>query len=189
MRVTLNLGTRPAGGRRGFWLVASLLGSVVLVVTIWVGLQGWRSWQAGASPRARSAELRTRLKELTRRQHEYEARLRKPEVRAVLERVEFYNRLLQRKTVSWSHLFVALERHLPERVRILAVTPELSEDGTLHLTLRVGAESAPALIDFLQGLEQGSSFSKVAVRTQERSERPGEDAIVAEISASYRGGG
>ncbi|MFQ5817367.1 MAG: hypothetical protein ACE5H2_05335 [Terriglobia bacterium] len=187
MRVTLNLATQPAAGGRAFWLLASLLGSGVLALTVWVGVQGWRSWQEGTSPATRGVELRGQLAKLTRRQQEYAARLRTPAAQEVLERVAFYNHLLDRKTVSWAELFVALERQLPARVRILAIAPELEEDNTLRLELRVAAESAPALVKFLRGLEQGAAFAQVEVRSQQRGTRTGEDAIIAQVRASYLG--
>ena len=190
MRITLNLATNPAlRARRLLGLAAGLLASVAVGLTLWVGVQGWHSWREGANPRARSAELRLRLSQLEGRQQEYETRLRAPAARAVLERATFYNQLLQRKAVSWAQLFIALEQHLPDRVRILAVTPELAEDGGLRLELRVGAESATALVQFLKDLEQGPGFTAVAVRSHERSARGGEDPVVANVTALYRGGG
>ncbi|MFQ5926083.1 MAG: hypothetical protein ACE5MH_01470 [Terriglobia bacterium] len=188
MRVTLNLATQPTAGSRGFWLLASLLGSVVFVVTVLVGVQGWRTWQEGPNPRARGVELRGELKQLVRRQQEYADRLRRPAVQEELARVAFYNHLLERKAVSWAELFVALEQYLPDRVRILAVAPELEEDGTLELELRVAAESVPALVKFVHSLEQGAAFARVAVRSLQRGQRRGEDAIVAEVKANYRSG-
>ncbi|MBI4462047.1 MAG: hypothetical protein HY653_03990 [Acidobacteria bacterium] len=189
MRVTLNLATRPASGQRRFWLLGGLAGSAVLALTVWVGAQAWHYWQEGADLRARNAELRDGVKELRAQQSELEARLRAPGAREVVERAAFYNHLLQRKVVSWAQLFVALEKHLPDQVRILAVTPQLDPDGRLRLELRVGAQSAQALVRFLHELEQGESFAEVAVRSQQRSERAGPDVVVAEVSASYRGGG
>lgn len=188
MKVTLNLATRPFGAGRAFWLGAGATALVVLAVTLWVGVQGWQAWQQGANPRVREAELRARVAELERKQQNYEARLRAPEAKQVLDRASFYNRLLERKTVSWAELFVALEKHLPNQVRILELAPELREDGAVQLELRVGAESVATLVQFLESLEGGEAFSDVAVRSQQRGER-GPDRIVAEVSANYRARG
>lgn len=188
MRVTLNLATNPATGRRAFWVAASLLGSIVLLLTIAVGVQGWRAWRGGPNPRARSGELRSQLADIAERQRDSEVRLRAPAARVVLERAAFYNQLLQRRAVSWAQLFVALERHLPARVRILAVTPELAEEGQLRLKLRVGAESPAALFAFLRDLERGPEFTGVAVSSQDSAERSGGSGTVAEVTATYRGG-
>lgn len=188
MRVELNLATKPATSRRGFWLAASVLGSIVLILTLVVGIQAGRTWRQDASTRLRRAELAQRLGELQRERQQLERELDHPGAQEVLTRASFYNGLIRRKSLSWTRLFVALERHLPDRVRILALSPQVEDDGELRLEMRVGAESATALIQFLRALEQGAEFAQVAVHAQQRGERPGEDALVAEVSAAYRGG-
>lgn len=188
MRADVNLATNPATSRRAFWLAASVVGGVVLILTLVVGIQAGRSWRREASAHARRAGLEQQLGELQREQKELATRLSQPAVQEVLARASFYNGLIRRKSLSWTRLFVVLERHLPDRVRILALSPQLEDDGSLRLEMRVGAESALALIQFLRALEQGAEFAQVAVHSQQRGERPGEEALVAEISAAYRGG-
>jgi len=188
VRVDVNLATNPASSRRAFWLATSLIGSVVLILTLVVGIQAGRSWRREASARAQRAELEQQLSELQREQKELMRRLSQPAVQEVLARASFYNGLIRRKTLSWTRLFVDVERHLPDRVRILALSPQLEDDGSLRLEMRVGAESAPALIQFLRALEQGAAFAQVAVHSQQRGEHPGEETLVAEISVAYRGG-
>lgn len=144
-------------------------------------------WQEGAG-QARAGELRARAEQLARTQKDCEARLRAPAARAVIERATFYNHLLERRALSWSQLFVALERHLPDRVRVLELRPAPDEAGKLRLELRVGAESARALVEFLRTLEQGAGFANVAVRSRRTGEGSGEDAIIAEVSLTYQGG-
>jgi len=186
MKVTLNLATNPMGAQRVFWLSALVAGILVLGLTLGIGIKTWNAWAQATNPRVRLAELRGRLAELTHTQQELEARLQTPGAQSVLEQAAFYNRLLERKAVSWAELFSALEKHLPDRVRVLELAPELQEDGSLRLDLRVGAESPAALVRFLQALEQGPEFSQVTPHSQQRSTRPGEDRILADVSALYR---
>jgi hypothetical protein len=187
MRVTLNLATRPRRSGQASRAGVVVLVGLTLVATLWVATAAWRTWQGEANPAAQAVALRSRLNQLARERQEHEARLRAPAARAVLERVGFYNQLLERKAVTWAELFVALEQHLPERARILAVRPEVDERGALRLELRVGAESPLLLVQFLQRLEQSPQFREVAVRSGQRSERAGDDPIVAEVIATYQG--
>lgn len=188
MRVDLNLATKPTTSRRAFWLAASALGSLVLILTLVVGIQAGRTWRQDASTRVRRAELDQRLEKLQREQQQLKTLLGQPAAQELLARASFYNGLIRRKSLSWTRLFVDLERHLPDRVRILALSPQVGDDGDLRLEMRVGAESAAALIQFLRALEQGAEFAEVAVHSQQRGERLGEDRLVAEVSAAYRGG-
>jgi len=111
--------------------------------------------------------------------------LQDPATQEILARTRFLNDLVRRKNLSWTELFFDLQERLPARVRILAVAPSLREDGDLQVELHVGSESAQALIEFLQALEEGEKFREIALRSQSRASGAQADAVTAQVSAVY----
>jgi len=185
MRVPLNLATSPFVPVRRFLLTVGLLGVVALAATLTVGVEAVRVWRGRTATQTRMRELQAERSRLAQEQQRLESELQDPATQEILARTRFLNDLVRRKNLSWTELFFDLQERLPARVRILAVAPSLREDGDLQVELHVGSESAQALIEFLQALEEGEKFREIALRSQSRASGAQADAVTAQVSAVY----
>ncbi|MBI2956182.1 MAG: hypothetical protein HYY26_02595 [Acidobacteria bacterium] len=185
MRSAINLATRPFLNYRPFLAGAGLLALASLGLTVLVAYEGIQAWQERRATQAQVRELEQRRAALLEEQRELERALEDSRTRELLERARFLNRLIEQKRLSWTRLFFDLQQRLPSRVRILSLGPRLREDGLLEVELRVGGESAVALIEFLQSLEKAKEFREVMLESQAAQDATRGDAIVADISAIY----
>ena len=185
MRVPLNLATAPFVPVRRFLLTVGVLGVVALAATLLVSVEAVQLWRGRTATQARMRELQADRARLLQAQQRLQSELEDPATQEILARTRFMNDLVRRKNLSWAELFFDLEERLPPRVRILAVAPSLRDDGDLQVELQVGSESAPALIEFLQALEEGKKFREIALRSQNRSTGNQPDAVTAQVSVVY----
>lgn len=184
MRRSLNLASDPFINYRPFAVTVSALGLVALLLTVALALQTFTVWRRGTQAQERLFELQQRREQLTAEQTLLETELREPQTMAVLERAGFFNRLINQKGLSWARLFVDLEKALPPRVRVVALTPRLRDDGRVDVRMRVGADSEGALVEFLEALGQSGKFSEYKVDSVNSQGSQG-DAVVAQLVAIY----
>lgn len=185
MRSSINLATHPFVNYRRFMLTTGVLAVVVLGLTVGLAFEGVRVWQERTLAQARMRELGRQRAELAAEQLRLEKELQDPAMQEQLERVRFLNQLIQQKSLSWTELFFDLQQRLPARVRVLSLSPSLREDGRLQVEMRVGGQSAAAVIDFLRALEKGEEFHDIRLHSQSRDVGSATDSLIAEISATY----
>lgn len=184
MKRSINLATRPFVNLRPFLLTTVVLVVVVLSLTIWVAVAAFRTWNQQTTTRTQVAELERQQSSLSRQHRELVTALSAPGTRQVLERKLFLDRLIERRSLSWIELFFDLQERLPARARIVSLSPTALDGGGLSLDLRVMGESASAIIEFVQALEEGKKFHSVVLRSQtEAAARAG--GITAVITAVY----
>lgn len=186
MRSRVNLATSPFVNYRRFALGTGLLALVALTATVWVGGESVRVWQERTSRQARLQELRAERTRLVTEQEQLESELKDPATQQVLRRTRFLNDLIRQKNLSWTQLFFDLAGRLPPRVRVMSLSPQLREDGRLEVRLRIGGESAPAVIEFLRALEEGGKFAELQLHSQNFQPGRDSDAMTAEVSVIYR---
>ena len=185
MRPSINLATEPFVNYRTFFLTAGILGVAALGLSLFLAIQGVRTWRETTTTQGKLRQLETRRGQLMDEQRELENELRTPANLEQLERVRFFNLLIRQKSLSWTHLFFDLQECLPLQVRILSLSPTLQDDGSLSVELRLGAASSTAVIEFLQALEQGKKFRDVVLHSQAQGRGASRDAVDARLSAVY----
>lgn len=185
MRIPINLATRPFINSRPFVFATTVLGATALVLTLLLIFVGVSGWLERSATMARLHELERERGRLMAAQQRLENELRSPANEQLLERARFLNQLIQQKGLSWIELFFDLQQRLPRRVRVLSLSPKLRNDGHLLVELRLGGESAAAVIEFLRALEEGEKFQDLALHRQRRRSGRGLDGIEAEVSAVY----
>lgn len=166
MKIPINLASQPFRRDRAL-LAASILVCGLLTVTLGVlGSLAMADDRQMADTRADIARLNTRLAGLRGEQAQLDAVLRKPENAEVLERSVFLNDLLLRKGISWTRIFVDLEKALPHNVRIIQVHPTVDGQNRVTLDMQVGAESPEPVIKLLQTMAQ-APFGKPDLKLQQ----------------------
>lgn len=184
MRRAVNLASHPFINYRPFWVTASALGLVALVLTAWLGVVAFTTWRRGTQAQERLYDLQQRRAQLAAEQDELEKELRVPTTMAVLERAGFFNRLITQKRLSWARLFIDLERALPARTRVVSLSPRLRDDGRVEVRMRVGADSEKSIVELMDALGQSGKFAEVKLDSQS-SETSRGDAVVAQLIAVY----
>lgn len=166
MRLPINLATEPRENLRpvrtaviAAALVALVLGSLALRREI-------RNRNEFRSMIQQQDALEFNLRDLAKQQNELEAALSTNEAQQIRQRSGFMNSLIMRKSLSWTQLFMDLEKTLPARARITAIQPKLNESDDVDLDLTVASASMEPLVEFLKNLESSKDFGPPVVGSQ-----------------------
>lgn len=186
MKIPINLASQPYENLRP-WYLAVAASAVVLAVL--AGLVGWNLRQNANRTRELTQQNERFVKDtaaLKRQQQELTQWLNRPDVQEIRDRSAFLNSLILRKSLSWTQMFMDLEKVLPDRVQVNAVRPSENESSQAALNLSVSATTAPPLIEFLKNLESSPQFGAPVVEAQRYpTEKSSDQSIVLEMSVIY----
>jgi hypothetical protein len=163
----LNLSTRPFYNERvvtvGIAIIAVLTAALTMFNVLQILSLNSRNnefvAQAAAAER-RAAELRSQA-EATR-----QAMVRE-QVSAVQEEAREANLLIDRRVFSWTDLFNRFEDTLPADVRILAVAPQVDNQGRMLVAVSVVSRTQEDRNEFIDSLEETGAFAGVISRNDE----------------------
>jgi len=176
----LNLATQPFENRRRFWVLtifsgAALLLASVVLVTIFI-----RNYRNERQLSQQMGTLRQEIARLDTEQKRLEETMRRPEVVDVLDRSFFLNSMIRQKAVSWTQLFMDLEKLMPERVQIISLRPVVKSEkdkqekdaGLLQVDLQLDAasDSIPGLLEMVHRMEQSDRFYKPVFQVENQAQ-------------------
>lgn len=157
MRISINLASRPFVELRPLFARLRLAMGVLALLAIGLGFAlhavTARAKAAGSEIDALRAQTAVFESERTRN----EARMRRPENRAVLDRSQFLNALFANKSFSWTAVMMDLERVLPAGVQVTSIEPVISKQGDVLIRLRVSGDRDRA-IQLVRNLERAQRF-------------------------------
>lgn len=186
MRVPINLASDPLENLRPLRAAVAVAALAALVLGGVIATREWRSRSEFRSLIQQQADVEQRLRALETEQKQLEEALSTEQARRVRERSAFLNSLILRKSLSWTRLFMDLEKTLPARARITAIHPRLSADEEVSLNLTVLAPSIEPLVEFLKNLESSAAFGAPIVGSQRNlSERSAEAGVELELTTRY----
>ena len=164
IRIPVNLASDPFRRDRPILAASAALG-LALVFTLIL--------QTGAivSARNQAAETRMMLDKLDKQlaavkteQARLDGTLSKPENAEVLDRSQFLNSLIERKSISWTRIFSDLEKVVPYQVRLVAIRlPQVDSQNQVLLDMVVGADSPGPVFELLKHLETSPQFGPTSV--------------------------
>jgi len=141
MRLDINLASQPYQDAREFWLrwgtglvVTTILTIALLIFTI-------MSWFAARVDHATIANYRAQIAQRDQTRQRAQDFLNQPENRTTRDQSQFLNGLIERKSLSWTHVLEDLEKVMPTRVHLVSIRPEIDEDNQLKLKMVVGGDS------------------------------------------------
>ncbi|MGH9488767.1 MAG: hypothetical protein ACRD04_14425 [Terriglobales bacterium] len=173
MRITVNLGRRPAENLRRVRLVwggALAVLAVALAALAGTALLGWRG---SRRIQAETAALRAQMAPLEMAARNARAPLADARTRAVMAQAQYLNQLIDRKSVSWTELFEELEQIQPPGVELISLRP-LQRNGQNAVDLRFASRSFGPALAYVQALENSGDFAEASVeRTSEAAGTPG----------------
>lgn len=186
MRIPINLASQPLENLRPVRtavLIASLAAVVLAAVIVRRELRSRNEFRALIQQQDR---LELDLRNLEGTQKDLEDWLGAKQALEIRERSGFLNSLILRKSLSWTQLFMDLEKTLPSRARITAIHPSLTPSEDVQLELTVSASSMEPLVQFLKNLESSPQFGPPQVGAQRyQDERSGEPGMSLTLTARY----
>lgn len=157
MRISINLATRPFVELKPLYNRLRVAMALLALVAVGLGaaLYFFGRQERGAEQRMEALEQQTQAFQQERVQNE--ARMRRPENRAVLERAKFLNTVFARKAFSWTSVMMDLEQVLPAGVQVTSIEPSVMADGAVSIHMRVNGPRDLA-VDLMRNLEHSKRF-------------------------------
>jgi len=185
MRLDINLATRPYEDAREFWtrwgLAVGLLALLTLALLGWA-VQGWRN--AGRD-RRELARLQEQIADRDRERALDQAELDKPVNRSTRDQSQFLNGLIQRKSFSWTRVFEDLEQVMPERLHVVSLRPELTDQNQMALEMRVAGDTRSAAIELVHRMEGSKHFQGAQLVSEGQANGESGSAVVATVVSIY----
>src|SRR5271165_5482533 len=163
MRLDINLASQPYEDARQFWLrwgtalgAAGVLTLVLLTITI-------AGWVAARRDHAQIADLHVKIAQRDQTRQQAEEFLSQPQNRATRDESQFLNQLIERKSLSWTHVLEDLEKVMPARVHLVSIHPELDVDNQLTLKMQVAGDSRERAIELARRMEDSRRFAQTNI--------------------------
>jgi type IV pilus assembly protein PilN len=184
MRLDINLATQPYEDARQFWLrwgsalaAAAVLTLALLIFTI-------SGWFAARRDHAKIAELRAGIAQRDRTRDRAEEFLNRPENRATRDQSQFLNELIERKSLSWTHVLEDLEKVMPTRVHLVSIRPELDDDNQLLLKMVVAGDRDRGL-ELARRMEESHRFTQTYIESEHPAPAGSGDMVQFDINGVY----
>jgi len=184
MRLDINLASQPYEDARQFWLrwgtalgAAGVLTLVLLTITI-------ADWVAARRDHAQIADLHAKIAQRDQIRQQAEEFLSQPQNRATRDESQFLNQLIERKSLSWTHVLEDLEKVMPARVHLVSIHPELNGDNQLTLKMVVAGDRDRAL-ELTRRMEDSRHFTQTYVETENPATSGSGDTVQFAIDGIY----
>jgi len=172
IRIEINLSSRPFVNYRKFYLIAGSLLGLLLLISL------WNSSQYRSSHERRKAFVQTlssdqiQLEAMGKEQEKLLQSLQTPETSDFLDRVEYVNQLITRRTFSWTRLLNDLEQLTPSNIQLASVKPQVRATD-LVIEIVVKGRATQEMIQFVSNLENSGKFAEVSPIYEDLSKNPG----------------
>ncbi len=187
MRLNINLATKPYQDVRRIlmqWGGLVLLLALATVALVWTAVSSWRE---SRDVNQKIAVVETEIGALDRAHADAVAVLRLPQNRSVVETSKFLNELIERKSFSWTRVFMQLEEIMPPSLHVVSISPELhTKTNTVEVHLTVAGTSREAAVELVKRLEQSPSFRDARIAEESAiQEKDSTDTIKFQMTAVY----
>ena len=190
MRFSINLSSEPYENLRPLRAAIALLALLAVVLSLTVAWKARHNRGETQVLAEQSDRLDRDLVKLRREQGDLTQWLFRPEVQTIRDRSNFLNSLIVRKSLSWSQLFMDLEKVLPDKVQVAAIRPSHNDSAQAQLNLTVLSLTVAPLVEFLKNLESSPQFAKPVVNAQRfPGEKAAEQTIALDLSVLYQQSG
>jgi type IV pilus assembly protein PilN len=185
MRLDINLASQPYQDAREFWLrwgtglvVTTILTIALLIFTI-------MSWFAARVDHATIANYRAQIAQRDQTRQRAQDFLNQPENRTTRDQSQFLNGLIERKSLSWTHVLEDLEKVMPTRVHLVSIRPEIDEDNQLKLKMVVGGDSRERAIELAHRMEESRRFTQTYIESEHSGQSGSGDPVLFDINGVY----
>ena len=185
MRLDINLASQPYEDARQFWLHWGTALAVVTILTLALLTFTVSNWFLARRDHAQIAELHAQIAKCDRKRDQAQEFLNRPENRAIRDQSQFLNELIERKSLSWTHVLEDLEKVMPARVHLVSIHPELDEDNQLTLKLVVAGDSRERAIELASRMEDSGRFTQTYIETESSAAMVSGDTVQFHINGVY----
>jgi type IV pilus assembly protein PilN len=185
MRLDINLASQPYEDARQFWLRWGTALAVAVILTLALLTITVRDWIDARRDHAQIAELRAQIAQRDRTRQRAEEFLNQPENRTTRDESEFLNELIERKSLSWTHVLEDLEKVMPARVHLVSIHPELDADNQLTLKMVVAGDSRERAIELARRMEDSHRFTQTYIETENAATAGTGDTVQFNINGVY----
>lgn len=162
-----NLSTQPFYNDRAVRVGVVGIALIALGLTAFnVGRIWWLRSESG-DLRQRSEQNETLARDLREKARVIRLSLNRQELAVVQSAAREANQLIDRRAFSWTDLFNRFEATLPADVRLVAVQPQIDEDGRRLVAMTVVSRRVEDLDAFIDALQQTGAFRGVLTRQEE----------------------
>jgi len=110
--------------------------------------------------------------------------LNEPTNKDVRDRSEFINSLIQKKEISWTRVFVDLERLMPSHLRVLGIAPKL-EDNKIIIEMVLDGDSRDRAAELARRMERSNVFRNAQIDDEALGNNNGQPDYHFHVSAEY----
>ncbi len=187
MRFKINLASQPYENARRFFMQWGLALATLFIVSGLLVYVAARSWRVSHTLARSIDDERARLDKLNNQEKADIEILNQGQNRDVRERSQALNALILRKGFSWTRIFSDLEKLMPTRLHVTAITPQLTKTDEIQIRMQVGGDSRDKAIELLQNMEKAPDFREAMLVNENSSQKGagGGDAMTFEITAVY----
>ena len=187
MRIPINLASSPYENLRPYYTAAWAAALVLLALGLLFVVKERQDRQETRLLTEQTQQMEREQEEMRQQQQALEQWLATPAVQQIQAQSAFLNSLLVRKGLSWTQMFMDLEKTLPARAQVVSIRPSLGSAGEAELTLTVAATEMGPLVEFLKNLEASPRFGSPAVQSQQfASSTTANSMIRMDVSTEYR---
>ena len=162
MRVPINLASEPFKRKRATVVITAICGIALLALAAVQTYLILAERERASESREAVAALTAQQDAVNKEQTQIDATLRQPENAAVLEQSLLLNSLIERKSISWSHLLADIEGVFPNGARLLQIRlPQINSRNEVTLDMEVGTQQFTSIIELTTKLEKSPLFGPV----------------------------
>lgn len=187
MKVVFNLASHPYENLRPYYTAAVIAFTMGVILALLLAGEERQHRSETRSLTQQLGRFETELTGLDREQQELEQWLRRPEVQKIRDHSVFLNSLILHKSLSWTRMFLDLEKILPAKAQVTAIRPHLNQSQQPELSLTVTATEMGPLVELLKNLESSPQFGSPTVESQRLvTDRAAEGTVTLELSTQYQ---
>ena len=181
MIIRSNLASAPIRNYSLFVLGSLFLGLVVVLFTLWNLASLTTSYSQASELKGTIRSQQNQLRDLEARQKDLQAKITRIKTPEFVAETEFINNAIKRRTFSWTALFDHFEEVLPPTVKMVSISPSVTEEG-IAVNLEMAGQSLADMLELVRLLERDPAFSQVVLKGENAAS---EAQIFFSISLNY----
>ena len=163
MRLNINLATQPYEVARQYrqrmTMLIGILGLIAVVLVSYIVVQ-----RVKTRPINRQlSEEQGQIDGLDREESQARTTLNKPVNRAIADQSDFLNELFARKSLSWTRIFMEMERIVPGNLHVVSMKPEYTKTNDLVIHIVVATDSRDRAVELVRRMEKSTHFRQPQV--------------------------
>jgi Tfp pilus assembly protein PilN len=172
MKVDINLSSRPFVNYRKFYLIAGFLLGLLSIVSYWNFSEYRFSHERRQAFVESLSNDQMRLEAMGKEEEKLLRSLQTAETSDFLDRVEYINQIITRRTFSWTRLLNDLEKLTPPNLQLASIKPQV-RGKDLVIEIVVKGRNTQEMIQFVLNLENSGKFIDVSPMYEDLSKNPG----------------